>query len=107
MGDEKGKKELLDESPRPRQRITNLSAAGTNHKQAEPYQMASDWLEIAERAANAGFYDWDMRTGQLTWSEGFYQLFGLPPTAQPSFETWLTVVHPDDREPAMATINES
>ncbi|OPX70670.1 MAG: putative diguanylate cyclase [Methanoregulaceae archaeon PtaB.Bin108] len=64
-------------------------------------------LGIALRAAKAGTWDWDFPTGILTWSPEFFELFGLPPDAPPSFETWLSVLHRDDRGPAMAKIDQS
>jgi PAS domain S-box-containing protein len=73
----------------------------------EALKSAREWLGIALRAAHAGTWDWDFPSGRLTWSPEFFELFGLPPGATPSFETWLSVLHPDDREPAQAKINQS
>lgn len=78
-----------------------------NRAEEEPFRITSGWLEIAEQAANAGFYDWDMVAEQLTWSRGIYHLFGLSPNVKPTFDAWLAVVHPEDREPAIARIHQS
>jgi len=103
----KKNKDLLKENLQLHRRIAELEASLAGRPDGEPPWVTSDWVEIAEQAANIGFYNWNMVTGQLIWSEGFYNLFGLPPEAKPSFETWLSVLHPDDRERAMARINES
>jgi PAS domain S-box-containing protein len=80
----------------------------TARRQAEDSLQASyDLLKIAQRAANAGIWRWDISQGKLTWSEEFYTLFALDPRATPSFDTWLGVLHPDDRQPAMERINRS
>lgn len=80
----------------------------TDLKHAEEKLLDSNRiLGIALRAAKAGTWDWDFPTGILTWSPEFFELFGLPPDAPPSFETWLNVLHPDDREPAMAILDQS
>jgi PAS domain S-box-containing protein len=80
----------------------------TDRRRAEESLRASyDLLKIAQQAANAGIWAWDVSTGQLTWSEEFYRLFGLDPMATASFETWLGVLHPDDRQPAMERITRS
>jgi PAS domain S-box-containing protein len=80
----------------------------TNRRRAEQSLRASyELLKIAQRAANAGLWAWDVSTGTLTWSEEFYKLFGLEPEASASFDTWLGVLHPDDRQPAMEKINRS
>jgi PAS domain S-box-containing protein len=74
---------------------------------AENILRTSEWLGIAQRAAGAGFWDWDIPIGKLTWSAEFYRLFGLPRTVAASFDAWLGAVHEEDRELSMAMINES
>jgi PAS domain S-box-containing protein len=73
----------------------------------EDLRKALERLSIAQRAAKIGFWDWNMITGELTWSPELFELFGFDPTDEPTFDTWLNVMHPDDREPAMAKINRS
>ncbi|MDT8357005.1 MAG: PAS domain S-box protein [Methanomicrobiaceae archaeon] len=80
----------------------------SERKQVEEDLRASlERLEYTQRAARIGFWDWNMITETLVWSPEFYEQFGLSPSAKASFETWLSVVHTDDREHAMATINQS
>jgi PAS domain S-box-containing protein len=76
-------------------------------KTEEELRATREWLGIALLAARAGTWDWDFPTGRLNWSPEFFELFGLPAGATASFETWLTAVHPDDREPAQKTIDQS
>jgi PAS domain S-box-containing protein len=46
-----------------------------------------------------------MATGQLNWSPELFCLFGLDPeTAGASFDSWRSVLHPEDREVAEARI---
>ena len=68
---------------------------------------AGDMLSLAQRSAGAGIWDWDMETGALTWSPEFLELFGLPPGAEASFDTWRAVLHPADREAAEARIQHA
>jgi PAS domain S-box-containing protein len=80
----------------------------TKRKQEEEtLKSTREWLGIALRAAHAWTWDWDFPTGRLTWSPEFFELFGLSSDKTPSFEVWLDVLHPDDREPAQATIKRS
>jgi PAS domain S-box-containing protein len=60
---------------------------------------------LAQRAAKTGFWDCDLATGTVTWSPEFSELFGLASNAEATLDTWLQIVHPDDREPAMARIH--
>jgi PAS domain S-box-containing protein len=64
-------------------------------------------IEFAEHAAKIGFWDWDMVSDKLIWSKEFFGLFGLETSAEQTFETFLSAVHPDDREAVMAQINRS
>ncbi len=80
----------------------------TERKRTEAaLQVTCEWLGIALRAAHAGTWDWDIPAGELEWSPEFFDLFGLSPGADPSFETWRATLHPDDREQATASINQS
>ena len=76
-------------------------------EQSEALRGSLERLGFAQLAARTGFWDWDVPTTRLAWSPEFYDLFGLDPGAPPSFETWLAVLHPDDRDRAMAAINRS
>jgi PAS domain S-box-containing protein len=87
--------------------IESIRDITVNRRAQEDLRKTRDLLKLSQQAANAGSWDWDIPAGILTWSEEFFALFGLPPTADPSFETWLAVLHPDDREPALAKIDRS
>ena len=55
-------------------------------------------LDDAQRLAQIGNWTWDMTTGELTWSTELYRILGLDPAeVPPSYETFLQLVHPDDR----------
>ena len=67
-----------------------------------------DRLRIALTAANAGAWEWDLDTGQVVWSEEIWNVYGLQPhSCQPSYEAWLQVVHPDDRERVVQMVFQS
>ena len=81
----------------------------TERKQAErDLLLANERLSLAQRTAGAGVWDWDIPNGTLTWSDEFFQLFGLDPaTAIASFDTWRSVVHPEDLQRAEDVIMAS
>jgi two-component system sensor histidine kinase UhpB len=55
-------------------------------------------LEEAQRIANIGHWVRDVATGDLTWSEELFRIFGLPPQVEPLPEArWRAMIHPDDR----------
>ncbi|MBK5292603.1 MAG: PAS domain S-box protein [Acidobacteriia bacterium] len=81
----------------------------TDRKQAEEtLRTANTRLSMAQRAAGAGVWDWNIASGKCEWSRELYSLFQLTPeTSEASFQTWLTLMHPDDREAAEKRIADS
>jgi PAS domain S-box-containing protein len=55
-------------------------------------------LAEAQRVAQIASWEWDMRARQVIWTDQLYQLFGLSPgELAPSYRTFFTRLHPDDR----------
>jgi len=78
--------------------ITNL------HQRQVELEALSVRFAIATRAANAGVWEWNERTGENWWNETLYGIYGLPlASAPPPHSTRLGMIHPDDR--AMAQSN--
>jgi PAS domain S-box-containing protein len=64
-------------------------------------------LSQALRAAQAGAWEWDIRSDQTYWSEENYEILGLPSgPPESTYHRWLERVHPDDREAATQQIEE-
>ncbi|MDQ7830783.1 MAG: EAL domain-containing protein [Desulfovibrionaceae bacterium] len=60
-------------------------------------------LKLALEAANEGLWDWNVATGHVFYSPGYFRLLGYEPDAlPPTYETWLSLLHPDDRDMARA-----
>ncbi|MBD2448794.1 PAS domain S-box protein [Nostoc sp. FACHB-152] len=72
----------------------------TQRKQAEEsLSQSEERLRIAQQAANAGVWDWDIVNNQVTWSEEYYRLYGLErATIQPSYKNWLRSIVEIDRD---------
>jgi PAS domain S-box-containing protein len=80
----------------------------TERKQAEDaLHETSAQLMFALRSARAGTWSWEHLKKTLVWSPEFYVLFGLSPDAPPSFESWLALVHPDDRKTTREMIEKA
>jgi diguanylate cyclase (GGDEF)-like protein/PAS domain S-box-containing protein len=53
----------------------------------------------AQHIALLGNWDWDVATRKTNWSEALYSIYGIRPEEMvPSYEAYLSIVHPDDRE---------
>lgn len=56
-------------------------------------------LDAAQQVTHIGSWDWDLATGQVTWSDELYRIYGLEPRkVEICLESFLARVHPDDRE---------
>jgi len=80
-----------------------LSAIGmtqdiTERKQAKAHILdLAERISIATRAAGIGIWEQDPASHRMVWSDEIYQLCGVAPECfSPSFESWMTLVHPDD-----------
>jgi PAS domain S-box-containing protein len=55
-------------------------------------------LIAAQEMAGVGSWEWDIERNVVTWSEQLYRNFGVSPEEFiPSFEGFMSLVHPDDR----------
>ena len=55
-------------------------------------------LAEAQRIAHMGSWEWGIVTGELTWSDEVYRIFGLlPQSCDPTYTMFMEAVHPDDR----------
>ena len=53
-------------------------------------------LGEVESLAHFGVWEWDATANELSWSRELYRILDLAPDAPPSFERWLSRVHPDE-----------
>ncbi|MEH1922795.1 PAS domain S-box protein [Nostoc sp.] len=65
-------------------------------------------LSLALEAARMGNWDWNITTGEIHWSANLEKLFGMVPgTFDGQYETFMTTIHPDDRESVVLAINRA
>jgi diguanylate cyclase (GGDEF)-like protein/PAS domain S-box-containing protein len=57
----------------------------------------------AQRISGVGSYDFDLATNTNVWSDQLYRIYGREPQSfNASYEVFLSMLHPDDREHVMA-----
>jgi PAS domain S-box-containing protein len=62
-------------------------------------------LELATKGADAGVWDWDLRTNRMYFSPRWKSQLGYADhEIGDTFDEWESRIHPDDRERAMETI---
>lgn len=71
---------------------------------------ARETLRFIEEKLHAGIWSWDLASGDMQWSHGFFALLGVEPDSiKPSSTVLSQMVHPEDRPPSEAvnrTLNE-
>jgi PAS domain S-box-containing protein len=56
-------------------------------------------LQEAQSVAEVGSWEWDIRSGEVVWSLQLFRIYGVcPDTFVPSYEAYLSLVHPECRE---------
>jgi signal transduction histidine kinase len=64
-------------------------------------RQSREWLSLALRAGSAAIWEWDLRSGEIHWSEEHGALLGTTGSRRSlTFGRWLALVHPDDRTAA-------
>ena len=55
-------------------------------------------LEEAQEVAHIGGWEWDLEGNQITWTLETFRIFGCAPESyRPTFDSFLELIHPDDR----------
>jgi PAS domain S-box-containing protein len=79
-----------------------------NAELLENLKHANEQLALAQLAARAGIWEWDVARGRMTWTEELFLLFGLDPQRAPaSLASWQSLIHPDDRERVGAEMEQA
>ncbi len=71
----------------------------TQRKEAElALRQSRERLREAQRIAHLGSWEVNLISGELSWSGEVYRIFGQnPDTFTPSYDSFFSAVHPDDR----------
>jgi PAS domain S-box-containing protein len=73
--------------------------AGRLRSLYETLQDSKAKLEEAQRITHVGYWEWDLATDCLIWSDETYRIFGLPPQERPmNVDALREMIHPEDRD---------
>ncbi len=76
--------------------VTDVTSRRRLH---DELQHREDQLADAQRAAHLGSWEWEMASDEIRWSDELYRVFGLDPNEfQATFEGYLSIIHPEDRQ---------
>jgi PAS domain S-box-containing protein len=68
---------------------------------------SEDQLRLALLAARLGTWDLDPVAGVLRWDARCKALFGLPPDAEVTWDTFVSGLHPEDRAPSVDVVQRA
>lgn len=90
-------------------RVAGIVEDITQYKQIEQeFLHANERYQLASTAVNCVIYDWDLETQQVVRSESLTQLLGYPLIEEgQDAPWWLSLIHPDDLEPAFTAMNKA
>jgi PAS domain S-box-containing protein len=66
-----------------------------------------DRLTEAQSVAHVGSWEWDITGDSLWWSDELYRIYGIAPGTPASYDTYISHVHPGDRERIDATVRRA
>jgi PAS domain S-box-containing protein len=80
-------------------RIYGMTQDITEYKRADDALRASEErLRLAIDAAHLGTWDWDIAGDRSTWGGYHAQLFGLPEQTEISYQEFMALIYPEDRQ---------
>ncbi|GAA1475700.1 hypothetical protein GCM10009623_01460 [Nocardioides aestuarii] len=83
------------------------TAVGRRSAQAEHADLAAR-VDYAQHLANMGDYDWHIASDTNRWSDQLYRIYGHEPQSfNASYERFLSMLHPDDRDRITAVHQEA
>ncbi|MCJ9428182.1 PAS domain-containing sensor histidine kinase [Kordiimonas marina] len=74
----------------------------------EQLERAEERFVLAQQLAQIGSWDWQIANGELFWSDEVYRIFGMEPQVlTPTYDIFLSFIHPDDRAAVEAAVARS
>ncbi len=83
-----------------------LHDATARHREMERLRRGERLMVDTQGVAHMGTWEWDLSQPTAVWSEELYRIYGLDPGSHvPTYEDYLTRVHPDDRQRVIDVTN--
>jgi PAS domain S-box-containing protein len=75
---------------------------------AEALRLSEEKLRLAQRVAEIGTFDVDLKTGLDTWTPELEAMYGLPPGGFAGTQgAWFDLIHPEDRAAVLGLVEQS
>lgn len=78
------------------------------YKLLQQLQESEDLHKQAQALTHIGNWSWNIEDNSIIWSDEMFRIYGLEPQSEKiTFDRFISLVHPDEREKRIAEINES
>ncbi len=99
---------IHDSNGQPAYAIGQLQDITERKRAEESIRESRRQLAEAQQLAQLGSWQWSLETGEVSWSEELYRVFGLDPEKElPSYSKFFERVHPDERRKVEAIVDRS
>tara|TARA_Y100000782_G_C10189122_1_gene269211 strand:+ start:4200 stop:6611 length:2412 start_codon:yes stop_codon:yes gene_type:complete len=89
-------------------KLATRSLEDVIRKKTHQLRVNKDRLSEAQCIASVGNWEWNVKSGELWWSDQIYKLFELDPAVvKPDFDTFLSFIHPEDLQHVQNEINRA
>lgn len=79
----------------------------TEQKRSEEVVALKDRLAEAQRVSHTGSWEWNLKSGEVRWSDEMYVIFGVDKrTFSPDMPSFTGFIHPDDRKSVADVMSE-
>ena len=86
---------------------SSIGITFTRDRVIEKLEINERRYRLAQSAANIGSWDWNIKTGELTWSEKIEPMFGFEKGKfKGTYEAFLDCVHKEDRDFVQKSVND-
>ncbi|MGC4122451.1 MAG: PAS domain S-box protein [Myxococcales bacterium] len=89
---------IRDAQGRPSALVVVSRDVTDRRRAADELRRSREDLDRAQEVGQLGWWRLDTRHDALTWSAEMHRIFEVPAGASPTYESFLRLVHPDDRE---------
>lgn len=77
-------------------------------QQTQALQKSEERFRFALESTDTSWWDWDIKTNEVDWSDTFDAMVGRAPNSYPkNIASFLSFLHPDDVEPTRAKLYDS
>ena len=88
--------------------VATLRCHHSEQETTATLESVKDLFNESQSIAHVGAWDWDVQSNTLHWSEQIFHIFGLAPYLEsPSYDTFISLIHPEDRVSVEAAIEDA